>query len=379
MKLRILALVAGVAATVATSSAAVAAPTGTILSAGTPTAVPGSYIVVLKDGKTLAAPPGVTVARTYGAVLNGFEARMSEPAARRLAADPAVAYVEQNQTVTVTDTQANPPSWGLDRVDQRSLPLQGAYTYPSTAAAVHAYVIDTGIRLSHSAFGGRATSGFDAIDGGTADDCDGHGTHVAGTIGGAQYGVAKEVQLVAVRVLDCGGSGTAAGVIAGINWVTANAIRPAVANMSLGGPTSTALDNAVTDSIDSGVTHVLAAGNSAATACTTSPARTPDAITVGATTRTDARSAFSNFGGCLDLFAPGSGITSAYVTSDTAAATASGTSMASPHVAGAAALLHAANPPQTPPHVAEALHPNATPDVVTSPGTGSPNLLLFLP
>ncbi|MEH0928657.1 S8 family peptidase [Micromonospora sp. CPCC 205558] len=367
-----------------------AEPVGVVRAAGGATAVPDSYIVVLKDSavardrvgdtaKRLAGRHGGTVARTYGAALRGFEVKVSASAAARIATDPAVAYVEQNHTVSISGTQANPPSWGLDRIDQRNLPLDSSYTYPNTASNVHAYIIDTGIRFSHNDFGGRATSGYDAVDGGSADDCNGHGTHVAGTVGGSAYGVAKAVQLVGVRVLNCSGSGTNAGVIAGVDWVTANAIKPAVANMSLGGGANSSLDNAVRNSIASGVTYGLAAGNdNGANACNTSPARTTEAITVGSTTSSDARSSFSNVGTCLDIFAPGSSITSAWYTSNTATNTISGTSMATPHVVGAAALVASANPSWTPAQVRNQLVANATPNVVGSPGSGSPNLLLYV-
>jgi len=367
-----------------------AEPVGVVRAAGGATAVPDSYIVVLKDSavardrvgdtaKRLSGRHGGTVARTYGAALRGFEAKVSAAAAARIAADPAVAYVEQNHTVSISGTQANPPSWGLDRIDQRNLPLDSSYTYPNTASNVHAYIIDTGIRFSHNDFGGRATSGYDAVDGGSADDCNGHGTHVAGTVGGSAYGVAKAVQLVGVRVLNCSGSGTNAGVIGGVDWVTANAIKPAVANMSLGGGANSSLDNAVRNSIASGVTYGLAAGNdNGANACNTSPARTTEAITVGSTTSSDARSSFSNIGTCLDIFAPGSSITSAWYTSNTATNTISGTSMATPHVVGAAALVASANPTWTPAQVRNQLVANATPNVVSNPGSGSPNLLLYV-
>ncbi len=372
-------------ATAATATPAAAAPaTGQIKLAGTATAIPDSYIVVLKQSKAarvasdgLARKFGGTVKQTFGAALNGFEATMSERAAKRLAADPSVAYVEQNQTVSLLGTQTG-ATWGLDRIDQRNRPLNGSYTYPRDAANVTAYIIDTGIRFAHTDFGGRATSGYDAVDGGSADDCNGHGTHVAGTVGGTRYGVAKAVRLVGVRVLSCSGSGTNAGVIAGVNWVTQNARKPAVANMSLGGGASTALDNAVAASISSGVTYALAAGNSNANACSSSPARVASAITVGATTSTDARSSFSNYGTCLDIFAPGSSITSAWYTNNTATNTISGTSMAAPHVAGAAALVLSANPSATPAQVRDSLVTNSTPNVVTSAGTGSPNRLLFV-
>ncbi|MFG3698837.1 S8 family serine peptidase [Micromonospora sp. NPDC047620] len=386
-------LLVGVAtmAMVATATPAMAAePVGTIRAAGGATAVADSYIVVFKDtavaratvgdtAQRLVGRHGGTVARTYGAALRGFEVRVGAGAAARIAADPAVAYVEQNHTVSIAGTQTNPPSWGLDRIDQRALPLDNSYTYPNTASNVHAYIIDTGIRFSHSDFGGRATSGFDAVDGGSADDCNGHGTHVAGTVGGSAYGVAKGVQLVGVRVLNCQGSGTNAGVIAGVDWVTQNAVKPAVANMSLGGGANSTLDTAVRNSINSGVSYGLAAGNdSGGNACNTSPARTAEGITVGSTTNTDARSSFSNIGTCLDIFAPGSSITSAWYTSDSATNTISGTSMATPHVVGAAALVASANPSWTPQQVRDYLVNNATNNVVGNPGTGSPNKLLYV-
>jgi subtilisin family serine protease len=382
----------GLAATAALAIAGVTAlpaqAQGRILGAGTAYDIAGSYIVVYKDGShastsALAAQHGAKVTRTYSAALHGFAATMSEAAARRLAADPDVAYVQQNHRLTISDTQPNPPSWGLDRIDQRNLPLNSSYTYPNTAANVHAYVIDTGIRFSHQTFGGRAASGFDAIDGGSADDCHGHGTHVAGTVGGSQYGVAKAVQLVGVRVLDCNGSGSTDQVVAGIDWVTANAIKPAVANMSLGGGIDAVLDAAVQRSIASGVTYAIAAGNGNAlgigvNACNTSPARVPEAITVGATQSNDSRATFSNYGTCVDIFAPGVGITSSWNTSDTATNSISGTSMATPHVVGAAALYLSTNPSATPAQVASALTTNATPNVVGNPGSGSPNRLLFV-
>jgi len=371
------------ATTAATVTPAQAAPaTGQIRLAGTADAVPGSYIVVLKNGTVttksagLARTYGGKVKQTFGTVVNGFEATISEASAKRLAADPSVAYVEQNQKVSLFATQAN-ATWGLDRIDQRARPLSTTYTYSTTASNVTAYIIDTGILYSHSDFGGRASFGYDAVGSGGVD-CNGHGTHVAGTVGGNTYGVAKAVKLVGVRVLSCSGSGTTAGVIAGVNWVTQNAVKPAVANMSLGGGASTTLDNAVASSISSGVTYALAAGNSTANACNSSPARVASAITVGATTSTDAKASYSNYGTCLDIFAPGSSITSDWYTSTTATNTISGTSMASPHVAGAAALVLATNTAFTPAQVRDRLVSNSTPNVVTSPGTGSPNRLLFV-
>ncbi|HEV7897902.1 MAG TPA: S8 family serine peptidase [Planosporangium sp.] len=376
---------------------ALAAPAkkGNVLSARAANAVKDSYIVVLKDknasaytvestASSLTRLHGGVVKRTYSAALKGFSAQMSAAQAERVAARPEVAYVQQNRKVKATDVA---PSWGLDRIDQPYLPLNGTYTYPSTASNVHAYVLDTGINISHSQFGGRAAYGANfahetdpgspPFDPANANDCMGHGTHVAGTIGGSGYGVAKGVQLVAVRVLNCQGSGTDDEVIAGINWVTANAIKPAVANMSLGGAgVSAALNEAVTRSIDSGVTYALAAGNDGWDACFNSPGSTPAAITVGATDRGDRRPGFSNFGKCVDVSAPGVGITSAWIGDNSATNTISGTSMATPHVAGAAALLLAGNTALTPQQVRDAIVNGAVNGAVTSPGVGSPNKLL---
>ena len=374
-------------------SPAVAAPAeGTILDAGTPTVVPGSYVVILKPTTTvqsqgaeptarnLAGQYGGQVKQVYNRSVQGFAVTMSETRAKQLAANPAVQYVQRNGVYRVSGVQPNPLSPGLDRIDQRKLPLDRSYTYPSTAATVHAYIIDTGIRIDHTTFGGRATIGKDVVGDGRAPlgDCHGHGTHVAGTVGGAEYGVAKGVALVGVRVLDCNGSGTSAGVIAGIEWVTANAIKPAVANMSLGGGGDTALDNAVKASIKVGITYAVAAGNSNADACGTSPARVSEAITVGATDQADNRAYFSNLGSCLDIFAPGVNIVSAGLASPTATATMNGTSMASPHVAGAAALVLAAHPSWSPQQVRDAIVDNATTGVVAGAGAGSANRLLFV-
>ena len=362
-------------------------PGGKLLKAKASDRVPDEYIVVLNDSSDVKAvsdevarahgAQGARVGRTFKHALRGYVLHAPAAVAQRVAEDPRVKYVEENGVVHAIGTQTG-ATWGIDRLDQRPLPLDQSYTYNANGSGVNAYIIDTGIRITHAEFGGRAFHGFSSItDGNGSNDCNGHGTHVAGTVGGSTYGVAKNVFLHAVRVLDCGGSGSYAGVIAGIDWVTANKVLPAVANMSLGGGFSQAVNDATTASIAAGVTYAIAAGNSSADACTFSPASTPNALTVGSTTTTDARSSFSNFGTCVDVFAPGSGITSAWNTGDTATNTISGTSMASPHVCGAAALYLSANTSASPAQVEAALEANATPDVVTSPGTGSPNLLLY--
>ncbi|WNO72534.1 S8 family peptidase [Streptomyces sp. AM8-1-1] len=371
------------------AGAAEPAPSGVIQNAGAPGAVKGSYIVTLHEsvaeagstaGRALAAEYGAKIRKTYSAALNGYSVQLSEAQARKFAADPAVESVVQNRVFKATATQPNPPSWGLDRIDQRALPVNRSYTYPDTAGeGVTAYIIDTGVRITHSDFGGRASYGFDAIDNdNTAQDGNGHGTHVAGTVAGTAHGVAKKARIVGVRVLDNSGSGTTEQVVAGIDWVTRNAVKPAVANLSLGGGVDPALDTAVRNSIASGVTYAIAAGNDGANASNYSPARVTEAITVGSTTSTDARSSFSNYGTVLDIFAPGSSITSSWNTGDAATNTISGTSMATPHVAGAAALYLAANRTATPAQVSTALTTAATSGVVGSPGTGSPNRLLYV-
>jgi subtilisin family serine protease len=340
--------------------------------------VPGEYIVVLNDnvGDVMGASvaSGAEVMATWDKALRGYAVRATPEQVRAIRADARVKFVEPNGRVSITATQTPTPSWGLDRIDQANLPLNSSYTYPSLAAGVHVYTIDTGILLTHNDFAGRMSTGFDAITtGGNANDCHGHGTHVSGTIGGTIYGVAKGVTFHPVRVLNCSGSGTNTQVINGINWVAANKIQPAVANMSLGGSFSAALNTASNNLVIAGVVLAVASGNSSADACSFSPASADSAISVNAATITDARASFSNFGTCTDIFAPGNNIVSDYIGSNSATATLSGTSMASPHVAGAAALYRSANPGHTPAQVKAALLAGATLNKITNPGAGSPN------
>jgi subtilisin family serine protease len=335
----------------------------------------GLYSIAPYIADELALTHKGKLKHVYQNAINGFAVEMSPEDAERLSEDFRVAYVEEDGVVTLDATQSNPP-WGLDRIDQRSLPLNAIYTFNRTGAGVFAYVIDTGILTSHSQFGGRAANVFDAF-GGNGQDCNGHGTHVSGTIGGSTYGVAKSVNLRGVRVLNCSGSGTNSGVIAGVDFVRTNHSNPAVANMSLGGGASSALDTAVNNLSNSGVAIAVAAGNSNANACNSSPARAANAITVGATASNDSRASFSNFGSCLDLFAPGQGILSAWIGSTTATRTISGTSMASPHVAGVAALYKQLNPSASSSTVRNAIVNGATTNVVGNAGTGSPNRLLY--
>jgi subtilisin family serine protease len=346
--------------------------------------VKDQYIVVLNEGanpRSVAAVAGVSPRYVYTAALNGFAGTLNAGQLTALRHNPNVAYIEQDQVVSVTDTQTG-ATWGLDRTDQRSLPLSSSFTYVNTGLGVNAYIIDTGIRFDHVDFGGRASTGFDAVTpGGTAADCQGHGTHVAGTVGGLTWGIAKAVTLKAVRVLDCSGSGTNAGVAAGMDWVTANHVKPAVANMSLGGGASTAIDDATRRMIASGVATTIAAGNGnfagrAQDACNYSPARVAEGITIGATTSTDAKASYSNYGACVDFFAPGSSITSASHSSSTGSSVKSGTSMAAPHVAGVAALYLQSNPAATPQQVRDALYAGTTKGIVTSSKT-TDNHLLF--
>lgn len=324
---------------------------------------------------------GAKMRYEYSKVFQGFAAKMSDSEVSKLRKNKHVLSVEPDYEIRATGTQSPTPSWGLDRIDQSGLPLNSSYTYSSTGAGVTAYVIDTGIRASHTEFGGRVATGWSAInDGRGTDDCAGHGTHVAGTIGGATYGVAKAVTLVPVRVLDCNGSGSTSGVIAGVDWVT-NRVKSigglAVANMSLGGSASSSLDNAVTNAVNAGVSFAVAAANDNTDACNQSPARAPAAVTVGASTKTDARASFSNYGTCLDIFAPGENIVSSVNSSDTATATYSGTSMASPHVADVMAAYLQANPTASPATVRNALVAAAGDALGSNIGSGSPDKLLY--
>ncbi|MER0247246.1 S8 family peptidase [Streptomyces sp. HSW2009] len=359
---------------------------GTVVGAERPDAVKDSYIVTLRPGTSprsaagtaLVARYGGTVQRVYTAALSGYALTLPADAARRLAADPAVEQVVQDSTVHADATQYNPPSWGLDRIDQAKLPLDQKYTYPDSAGAgATVYVVDTGVRISHRDFGGRAVNGYDLVDDdAVAEDGNGHGTHVASTVAGVVAGVAKKAKVVAVRVLDANGSGSTSGVIAGIDWVTKHHSGPSVANLSLGGGANTALDTAVRNSIKSGVTYAVAAGNSASPAQNYSPARVAEALTVGSVDEKDNQSSSSNYGSAVDLFAPGVRITGAWHTDDGATNTISGTSMAAPHVAGAAAIYAGLHPSANAGQVSKAVLDGATKDVVHNPGPGTPNRLL---
>ncbi|MDA1362832.1 S8 family peptidase [Glycomyces luteolus] len=368
---------AAAAVAIAAAAAPAEARTAEILGADSPDAIPGEYIVAFEEK---AAED--LVERFDGRVetrldsIGAVAVHMDASDAERLAADPDVDYVEQNTVVKTAATQINPPSWGQDRVDQRALPLDASFTYTNTGTGVHAYIIDTGIWLDHPDFAGRLDPGYSAIvPDGNSRDCHGHGTHVAGTVGGTLQGIAKQVQLVPVQVFNCTGVSDAISVIGGVEWVTANAVKPAVATMSLSGTASQAIDTAVEASINSGVTYAVAAGNSNSDACANSPARVGPALTVAASDVADVRWASSNFGSCVDLFAPGVNVRSDFIFNVTARLT--GTSISTPHVAGVAAIYLSANPTATPAAVASALIGNATTGVITDPA-GSPNRLLYM-
>ncbi len=387
-----------------------AALLATTVTGSPPAPAPGAtapYVVVLKDTTSRAptralaadaADAGDEVGPVYEAALNGFAVRTTAARASALAADPRVASVEPDtefhtldttdtpptQTQTQTQTQPQSPApWSLDRLDQRELPLDGSYTYPTRAEGVTVYIVDTGINTGHVEFGGRARNGYNAVFLGSSRDCNGHGTHVAATVGGQTYGVAKGVSLVGVKVADCRGSAALSAMLKGLDWVVKDAARaparPAVANMSIGGSRSYALDAAVVRAVASGITFTVAAGNDGRNACSGSPAAVPQAITVGATDAGDRRARFSNHGRCVDLSAPGVGITSAWKDSATATARASGTSMAAPHVAGVAALVLARGTARTPTQVSRELLHSAVPDRITGLPAGTPNLLLHTP
>jgi subtilisin family serine protease len=370
---------------------AVAAAALATLGAASPSASDrASYIVVLRSSvanpaavaQEQAARFGGTVTYVYSHALKGYSLMLPAAAVRQLAADPRVDYVEADGVMTADTTQTG-ATWGIDRIDQRSLPLSGTYTYTATGSGVKAYIIDTGIRYTHTQFGGRAIKGVDEVtSGGSASDCNGHGTHVSGTVGGSTYGVAKAVTLVSVRVLGCNGSGSTSGVIAGVDWVTGNHLagQSAAANMSLGGSASTSLDTAVSNSINDGVSYAIAAGNgdifgNPQNACNFSPARVAAAMTISATDRTDTKASWANYGSCVDWFAPGVSITSAWYSSDTATNTISGTSMATPHTTGVAALYLQTHPGASPSTVRTALYNLTTKSIVKNSNTTNNHLL----
>ena len=361
---------------------------------GTPN---GGYLVVLKAGRITGEDPAETAraaggrdVHRYRAVLTGFSAELSPAALAKVRANPNVAYVRADAVVQAVedqpaareapraaDARTNPPSWGLDRIDQRELPLDDEYDFTTTGAGVTVYVVDSGIRATHDDFGGRAAGVYNAVnDNRGTEDCHGHGTHVAGTIGGSTYGVAPDVQIRAVRVLDCRNAGTNADLIEGMDWIAANAPAGSIANLSLQNYGSV-VNAAAERLIDAGVLPVFIGGNQNRDACPNAP-RSWRGITVGASTRTDARWASSNDGPCVDLFAPGENITSAGIADDGAVATGwSGTSMAAPHVSGWLARYLEAHPGATLAEAKEAVVSAATTGVLTGIRNGSPDRLLY--
>ncbi len=380
MKKGTLALLAGTLGLAACSDAVttreVRGTPAPVLAAAPGQGIEGSYVVVLNEGanpRAVAAVTGADPRFVYEGVLNGFAANLNQGQLNALQQLAEVAYIEEDQEFGVATTQSG-ATWGIDRIDQRSRPLSGTYTYNATASGVYAYVIDTGISTSHSQFGGRASNVYDAL-GGNGQDCHGHGTHVAGTIGSTTYGVAKSVRLRGVRVLGCSGSGSTSGIIAGIDWVRLNHTNPAVANLSLGGGFSSSLNTAVTNLSNSGVFTAVAAGNSNANACNYSPASASAVTTVASSTSSDAKSSFSNYGSCVDLYAPGSSIRSTWLNGGTN--TISGTSMASPHVAGVGALYKATYGNAASSTIDSWIKSNATANVITGNPSGTPNRLLY--
>ncbi|MEW1910147.1 S8 family peptidase [Kitasatospora sp. NPDC085895] len=383
---------AAVAATVAVTSADAAPPPTGEVRAAAAEPISGRYLVVFKDTggapqqAAAVAPAAARIAREHGGtvrtvfdtVLHGYAAEMTPDQAQRVAADPAVAYVEQDAVQHRSSTQQNPPSWGLDRIDQRNLPLDHGYSYAGTASNVTVYLVDSGLRTTHGQFQGRASIGVDEVgDGRKGADCLGHGTHVAGTVGGKDYGVAKGVKLVAVRVTDCHDSASTSAIVAAADWITKNAVKPAVVNMSINGGVSATEDKAIKRSIASGVTWVVSSGNSNSDACKNSPGDIAEAVVVNNATSDDKRRSDSNWGSCTDLFAPGTGIVSAWNTGDSATKSLTGTSMAAPHVTGAAALYLSAHPDATPAQVQSALLGAATTGRIGDAGKGTPNRLLY--
>lgn len=386
MKLRAATTVVGCALALAacadqpTAPAAEQARVGSapVLSAAPGRGIEGSYIVVLHedaDPTSVAAVAGVDARHTYTSAINGFSATLNRGQLNALQHNPAVAYIEEDQVMEYAATQSG-ATWGIDRIDQRNRPLSGTYTYTSTGSTVYAYIIDSGINPNHTQFGGRASIAYDAT-GGNGVDCNGHGTHVAGTVGGSTYGVAKGVRIRAVRVGTCGSSLSVADIVEGIDWVRLNHIDPAVANMSLGGGYSSAMNTAVTNLINAGVYAVVAAGNSNVNACNGSPSGVTAAMVVAASTSSDAKASYSNWGSCVDLYAPGSSITSAWYSSTSATNTISGTSMAAPHVTGVAALYKATYGNAGQSTINSWLVNNATANVITGNVSGTPNRLLF--